>query len=68
LTLPQDPLIWRTSRYSNAGNECIEVARTRDGLAVRDSKNPGGPRLALSTVARAAFTARIRANAARGER
>lgn len=36
---------WRKSTYSDTGNGCVEVARTLG--AVRDSKNPGGPRLGV---------------------
>lgn len=32
---------WRRSRRCDNGH-CVEVARTRDGIAVRDSKNPEG--------------------------
>lgn len=42
-------LRWRTSSYSSGnGNECVEVADTGALIAVRDSKNPGGPRFAFS--------------------
>lgn len=41
-------LDWRKSSYSGGGNDCVEVAFTRDGAAVRDSKNPGGGALRLS--------------------
>ncbi len=38
--------IWRKSAYSNNGGACVEVARNLPGVvAVRDSKNPGGPAL-----------------------
>lgn len=43
-----DNLQWRRSIYSNAGNECVEVARTPAGYLVRDSKNPDGPWLSFS--------------------
>ncbi|WP_416970322.1 DUF397 domain-containing protein [Streptomyces sp. 4F14] len=39
------------SSYSggNAGQQCVEVARNIPGtVAVRDSKNPGGPLLHLT--------------------
>jgi hypothetical protein len=32
---------WRKSSYSGQGN-CVEVAPLRDGVAVRDSKDPDG--------------------------
>jgi hypothetical protein len=37
---------WCKSSYSNTGNGCVEVDRTR--TVVRDSKNPGGPVLAVA--------------------
>ncbi|MFF6881534.1 DUF397 domain-containing protein [Streptomyces sp. NPDC012474] len=34
-------LRWTKSSYSEAaGNACVEVATSRDGIAVRDSKRP----------------------------
>ena len=33
-------LTWRTSSYSGAGKECVEVAGTAAGTLVRDSKQP----------------------------
>lgn len=42
--------IWRKSTYSGGnGGQCIEVATNLPGVvAVRDSKNPDGPKLPLS--------------------
>ncbi|WP_019813077.1 DUF397 domain-containing protein [Saccharomonospora saliphila] len=40
-------LRWRKSSYSGGGNDCVEVAFTRDGAAVRDSKNPAGGALTV---------------------
>ncbi|GIH68942.1 DUF397 domain-containing protein [Sphaerimonospora thailandensis] len=48
-TQPADDLAgatWRKATRSNTvGNQCVEVARLRSGIAVRDSKNPEGPKL-----------------------
>lgn len=42
-------LVWRKSSYSGGGNEnCVEVASTPTGIAVRDSKNPNGHFLQLT--------------------
>ena len=51
---------WRTSSYSGGGNECVEVAQTREGCLVRDSKQPDGTRLAVSRQAWAAFTRHVK--------
>lgn len=59
---------WRKSSYSNNGGNCVEIAVTgRDQvpaagkassgrlLAMRDSKNPAGPRLYLTPAEWDAF-------------
>jgi hypothetical protein len=50
-------LAWFKSSYSsgNDGNSCVEVATAPGTIHVRDSKNIGGPRLALTSHAWAAF-------------
>ncbi|MFD9433955.1 DUF397 domain-containing protein [Streptomyces sp. NPDC060002] len=42
-------LDWFKSSYSSGtdGNSCVELAVTPGAVHVRDSKNTGGPRLAL---------------------
>jgi hypothetical protein len=40
---------WRTSSHSSGNGECVQVTTTPGGIiAVRDSKNPGGPALAIT--------------------
>jgi Domain of unknown function (DUF397) len=39
---------WRKSTYSNGATQCVEVASLGTRLAIRDSKNPGGPVLLLT--------------------
>jgi hypothetical protein len=56
------PDAWRRSSFSGGGNNCVEVAEGPSHIQVRDSKNPGGPRLRLT---RAAFAAYLDAVAAR---
>ncbi|MFI6419418.1 DUF397 domain-containing protein [Streptomyces sp. NPDC050842] len=48
---------WRKSSYSSGseGDSCIEVATTPATVHVRDSKNLGGPQLALTPTAWAGF-------------
>ena len=55
-------LRWRKSSYSgNGGGNCVEVASSLHGIvAVRDSKNPHGPRLACTRVAWSEFTQSIK--------
>jgi hypothetical protein len=51
---------WRKSTYSNSGANCVEIARTRSGkVAVRDSKDPGGPMLTFSADEWKAFVAKM---------
>ena len=54
---------WRKSSYSNAnGGQCVEVARNLPGVvAVRDSKDPGGPELIFKPDQWAAFISGIKA-------
>ncbi|MEV8548425.1 DUF397 domain-containing protein [Streptomyces glaucescens] len=53
---PIGDLTWRKSSYSSdQGGECIEIAELPAFVAVRDSKNPGGPVLTLAPVAFAEF-------------
>lgn len=52
---------WFTSSYTNAGNECVEVARvTPSWTAIRDSKNPHGPALTVTADAFAHLVAHAR--------
>ena len=55
--------MWRKSSYSNgSGGDCVQVAlRIPEVVAVRDSKNPDGPRLILSHDEWRAFIAAVRA-------
>lgn len=48
--------IWRKSRHSNPTGNCVEVAELAEGcIAVRNSRDPGGPALLYSRAEMAAF-------------
>jgi hypothetical protein len=49
-----EPHAFRRSSFSEHG-ECVEVAVVGTGVIVRDSKNPGGPRLWFSRTEWTAF-------------
>ncbi|MGI5164911.1 DUF397 domain-containing protein [Spirillospora sp. CA-253888] len=52
---------WRKSSHSgHQGGECVEVAELVTGIAVRDSKDPDGGRLAFDAVAWRAFAQQVR--------
>ncbi|WP_406325299.1 DUF397 domain-containing protein [Streptomyces niveus] len=54
---------WRKSSYSNgAGGECLEIAELAGVTAVRDSKQPSGPRIAIRQAAWADFVGALRAS------
>ncbi|HKN95995.1 MAG TPA: DUF397 domain-containing protein [Pseudonocardiaceae bacterium] len=46
---------WRKSSHSGGGNDCVEIAEDAAGTAVRDSKNPDGPRLRFGAADWSAF-------------
>jgi hypothetical protein len=50
-----DGRMWRTSSHSGGGNDCVEVAVNTHETAVRDSKNPVGPRLRFTATEWSAF-------------
>ena len=53
---------WRKASYSGGnGGGCVEVARHLPGVvAVRDSKNPHGPKIVVSLSAWRSLTAGLR--------
>jgi hypothetical protein len=53
--------VWRkSSRSGGNGGNCVEVARLPHVVAVRDSKNPGGPALLLTPEAWRRFTTQLK--------
>ncbi|MFG2003686.1 DUF397 domain-containing protein [Spirillospora sp. NPDC048911] len=54
-------LKWRkSSRSDDTGGQCVEVADLDASVAVRDSKDPDGPRLVFGAADWGAFAQRIK--------
>jgi Domain of unknown function (DUF397) len=55
--------LWRkASKSGGNGGDCVEVARNlADAVAVRDSKDPEGPKLVVAPGDWQAFTASVKA-------
>jgi hypothetical protein len=54
---------WRKSSYSgNSGGQCVEVGNAAHLIAVRDSKDTDGARLAFGREAWEAFAASLKAD------
>ncbi|MFC5752597.1 DUF397 domain-containing protein [Actinomadura rugatobispora] len=52
---------WRKSSYTDGhGGQCVEVAEVAPAVAVRDSKDPEGPKLLFGAVAWHAFSQRVK--------
>jgi hypothetical protein len=51
--------VWKKSSHSVDQGNCVEAANLNGGCAVRDSKNPTGTVLQLTTLAWSAFTTAI---------
>lgn len=55
---------WHKSSYSGESNACVEIAANVPGVVrVRDSKDPGGPVLAITTSDWRDFSARLKSGA-----
>ncbi|GCD36978.1 MULTISPECIES: DUF397 domain-containing protein [Streptomyces] len=53
---PNSAFSWTKSSYSGGNGACVEVAVPAPAaIAVRDSKNPDGPRLTFDTSAWSSF-------------
>ncbi len=54
---------WRKSSRTNDGGDgaCVEVAGLRNDVALRDSKNPSGPVLAITRAEWKVFLGDVRA-------
>ncbi|MFG2018404.1 DUF397 domain-containing protein [Actinomadura geliboluensis] len=56
--------VWRkASRSGHEGGNCVEVAGVARVVAVRDSKDPDGPKLAFTSAEWRAFARRVTAGA-----
>jgi hypothetical protein len=52
---------WKRSSFSGSnGQNCVEVANLPRVVAVRDSKDPDGPRLTFAPAAWQRFTASVK--------
>ena len=55
---PQTNLDWRKSSYSGgSGGDCVEVAKTADGVLVRNSKRLDGEMITFTSSELGAFIA-----------
>jgi Domain of unknown function (DUF397) len=55
------PPAWRKSSYGcSSGDNCLETAIQVGTVAVRDTKDPSGPQLAVHTATWRALTLRIK--------
>ena len=56
-----EPFEWKKSSLSGSTGNCVDVARNRPGIvAVRDSKDPHGPKLIFTPAEWEAFTVGVR--------
>jgi len=58
ITLNAEELIglsWIKANFSNHNGACVELAATPDKVAIRDSKDPGGPILVYTPIEFRAF-------------
>ena len=54
-------ITWRKASHSGSSGSCVEVGAPVGAIAVRDSKDPDGPRLVFTPADWQAFTRRVKA-------
>ncbi|MEV7009915.1 DUF397 domain-containing protein [Streptosporangium sp. NPDC051022] len=52
--------VWRRSSHSGGNGNCVEVATVGDAVALRDSKDPDGPKLTFSRAVWSDFVATLK--------
>jgi hypothetical protein len=55
-------VVWRKTRQSANNGNCVELAPVVEGVAVRDSKDPGGSKLTFTRHDFRRFVGRMQAN------
>ncbi|MEV4253794.1 DUF397 domain-containing protein [Spirillospora sp. NPDC049652] len=56
--------VWhKSSRSTETGGQCVELAGCSHDVAVRDSKDPEGPKLVFDVAVFGAFAQRVKAGA-----
>nr|WP_243718475.1 DUF397 domain-containing protein [Actinomadura sp. KC06] len=59
--MPVSSAEWqKSSRSDNTGGACVEVADLAAAVAVRDSKDPDGPKLVFGPAAWQAFASKVK--------
>ncbi|CNG18808.1 Domain of uncharacterised function (DUF397) [Mycobacterium tuberculosis] len=57
---PMDEQWRKSSKSDNTGGQCVEVADLAAAVAVRDSKDPDGPKLIFGSSAWQAFATQVK--------